>query len=210
MSKLELLLQAAMFVDRRETELCDHGYASPNTNFRQQQQRQQQRRPKRRTVSSSSSTAGGTGIRSLHNELEKNRRANLRHCLERLRDSIPTHGPSDKNTTLQLLKRAKQHIMKLEEENQTREQQRKKLLEQGRQLSEHLKRRDSVGSSCSSSASSSPTYQLDNVNTSPSPTFRQSLQFLGASDTASSAPSVSDNDDVDIMGSTSDYDEYSR
>jgi MAX dimerization protein len=193
-TSLEILLQAAMYLERRDTELVDHGYASPITSYHQRQR--QQRRPKQRTTSWSSQ---GSGIRSLHNELEKNRRANLRNCLERLRDSIPAHGASTKNTTLQLLKRAKQHIMKLEEENAAFEQQRRKLQEQRRQLNEHIsgKRRDSVGGSSVSSEGSSPWFG------GASPQFD--------TDSVGSAPSVSDSDDVDITGSSSESDDvYGR
>jgi MAX dimerization protein len=56
-------------------------------------------------------------FRTAHNELEKTRRANLRSCLERLKDMVPTGGcgagsdsTSPRNTTLSLLTRARNYI----------------------------------------------------------------------------------------------------
>merc|ERR1711981_1145936 len=40
------------------------------------------------------------GNRSTHNELEKNRRAHLRNCLEKLKDIVPVGGDSSRHTTL--------------------------------------------------------------------------------------------------------------
>ena len=49
-------------------------------------------------------------FRSTHNELEKNRRAHLRHCLEKLKDIVPVRADSSRHTTLGLLKEAKLFI----------------------------------------------------------------------------------------------------
>lgn len=48
--------------------------------------------------------------RSTHNELEKNRRAHLRHCLEKLKDIVPVGADSSRHTTLGLLNKAKHFI----------------------------------------------------------------------------------------------------
>ncbi len=48
--------------------------------------------------------------RSTHNELEKNRRAHLRNCLEKLKDLVPLGGDSSRHTTLGLLNKAKHFI----------------------------------------------------------------------------------------------------
>lgn len=45
--------------------------------------------------------------RSTHNELEKNRRAHLRNCLEKLKDIVPVGSDSSRHTTLGLLNKAK-------------------------------------------------------------------------------------------------------
>ena len=49
-------------------------------------------------------------FRSTHNELEKNRRAHLRNCLEKLKDIVPVGGDSSRHTTLGLLNKAKLFI----------------------------------------------------------------------------------------------------
>ncbi|CAJ0951959.1 unnamed protein product, partial [Mesorhabditis belari] len=48
--------------------------------------------------------------RTAHNELEKNRRANLKDCLETLKSLVPDSPDAAKNTTLALLTRAHDHI----------------------------------------------------------------------------------------------------
>ncbi len=48
--------------------------------------------------------------RSTHNELEKNRRAHLRHCLEKLKDIVPLGADTSRHTTLGLLNKAKHFI----------------------------------------------------------------------------------------------------
>lgn len=192
---IDLLLRAAVFIEneKKDTELRDHGYASPRTSFQQRQQR----KPKQRTTSWSQSSGG----RSLHNELEKNRRANLRSCLERLRDTIPAHGPSAKNTTLQLLKRAKVHIMNLEEQHRSYKEMIARLTEQQRELNEHLRQ--------GSFRAEPEAFQLRGAS-GVSDSFGVSAAFLNDSDSSSSPASVSDSDDVDIMGSASESDDYGR
>ncbi|XP_024610720.1 max dimerization protein 4, partial [Neophocaena asiaeorientalis asiaeorientalis] len=56
-------------------------------------------------------------LRSSHNELEKHRRAKLRLYLEQLKQLVPLGPDSTRHTTLSLLKRAKMHIKKLEEQD---------------------------------------------------------------------------------------------
>lgn len=55
------------------------------------------------------------GNRSTHNELEKNRRAHLRTCLEALKDVVPLESDSSRHTTLGLLTNSKSYIKKLED-----------------------------------------------------------------------------------------------
>ena len=54
-------------------------------------------------------------FRSTHNELEKNRRAHLRSCLENLKDLVPVGADSSRHTTLGLLNKAK-HFIKVRTE----------------------------------------------------------------------------------------------
>lgn len=58
------------------------------------------------------------GNRSTHNELEKNRRAHLRTCLEKLKEVVPLESDSSRHTTLGLLTKAKGFIKTLEERDQ--------------------------------------------------------------------------------------------
>ncbi|XP_061643259.1 max dimerization protein 3 isoform X1 [Phyllopteryx taeniolatus] len=97
---IQVLLRAAEFLERRERE-AEHGYASllppsPTLSYKISKQ-------KSRKIS-----AGGN--RSVHNELEKNRRAQLRQCLEQLKKQVPLASDSMRNTTLNLLRRAQLHI----------------------------------------------------------------------------------------------------
>jgi len=80
--------------------------------------------------------------RTAHNELEKTRRANLRSCLDRLKDMVPTGGGSDttspRNTTLSLLTRARNYIQTLENTNQAIIAEKRRLQDQQRLMRRHL------------------------------------------------------------------------
>uniref|UniRef100_A0A803VWR0 MAX interactor 1, dimerization protein n=1 Tax=Ficedula albicollis TaxID=59894 RepID=A0A803VWR0_FICAL len=117
-------------------------------------------------------SSGLPELRSTHNELEKNRRAHLRLCLERLKVLIPLGPDCTRHTTLGLLNKAKAHIKKLEEaerrsqhqlENLEREQRfLKRRLEQlqGPQEIERI-RMDSIGSTISSDHSDSEREEIE-------------------------------------------------
>ncbi|XP_056140105.1 max dimerization protein 3 isoform X2 [Lampris incognitus] len=107
-------------------------------------------------------SAGGN--RSVHNELEKNRRAQLRHCLEQLKQQVPLSSDSMRNTTLNLLRRAQLHIKKLQEQDERAEQLKDRLRWEQRELRVRLEqlqrgtermRNDSLGSAMSSERSDS-------------------------------------------------------
>jgi len=82
--------------------------------------------------------------RTAHNELEKTRRANLRNCLDRLKDMVPTSGAggsdstSPRNTTLSLLTRARNYIQTLENTNQAIIAEKRRLQDQQRLMRRHL------------------------------------------------------------------------
>merc|ERR1711874_52742 len=105
---IETLLQAAEYIERRERE-AEHGYASslPSSDQNQIISNKNQRLK--------NSTKKAHGSRSTHNELEKNRRAHLRSCLENLKDLVPVGADSSRHTTLGLLNKAKHFIKNLEE-----------------------------------------------------------------------------------------------
>ncbi len=49
-------------------------------------------------------------FRDAHNQLEKNRRANLRNYLDKLKSVLPADQESTRDTTLSLLTRARNYI----------------------------------------------------------------------------------------------------
>ncbi|XP_037659689.1 max-interacting protein 1 isoform X3 [Choloepus didactylus] len=175
MINVQRLLEAAEFLERRERE-CEHGYASmsfpsiPSPRLQHSKPPRRLSRAQKHNSSGSSSTS--TANRSTHNELEKNRRAHLRLCLERLKVLIPLGPDCTRHTTLGLLNKAKAHIKKLEEverksqhqlENLEREQRfLKRRLEQlqGPQEMERI-RMDSIGSTISSDRSDSEREEIE-------------------------------------------------
>ncbi|TNM98619.1 hypothetical protein fugu_013183 [Takifugu bimaculatus] len=151
---IQVLLRAAEFLERKERE-AEHGYASvlplsPD-------------HPDKRSKQKSKKMSGG-GNRVVHNELEKNRRAQLRQCLEQLKKQVPLSSDSVRNTTLNLLRRAQLHIKKLQEQDELAQQMKGRLRWQQRELRVRLEqlqrssermRNDSQGSSMSSERSDS-------------------------------------------------------
>ncbi|KAH9489688.1 Max dimerization protein 1 [Bulinus truncatus] len=127
MHSIEQLLQAADFIERRDRE-AEHGYASTLPMPDELNYNSSKRRSKSKKSQSN---------RSTHNELEKNRRAHLRHCLERLKDLVPLGVDSSRHTTLGLLTKARTFIKNLEEK------ERKAILlrDQLERENRHLRRR---------------------------------------------------------------------
>lgn len=85
------------------------------------------------------------GNRSTHNELEKNRRAHLRTCLERLKEVVPLESDSSRHTTLGLLTKAKGFIKTLEERDQKQQMQIAELLARQRYLRSRLEQGNAGG-----------------------------------------------------------------
>ncbi|CAI5651181.1 unnamed protein product [Oreochromis niloticus] len=149
---VQMLIEAAEYLDRRERE-AEHGYASmpPFISSRERESLKRKSKSKKNTSS-----------RSTHNEMEKNRRAHLRLCLERLKSLVPLGPDANRHTTLSLLMKAKDHIKRLEES----ERKAQHTLEQLQREQRHLQRRleqlgvertrmDSTGSTRSSDKSDS-------------------------------------------------------
>jgi MAX dimerization protein len=106
---IDAILKAADYIERQERE-AEHGYAI-SRHFETTEH------VRRRRLSTSACRLGKSttnGLRSSHNELEKNRRAYLRNCLERLKDVVPLGHDTTRHTTLQLLTDAKLLIKQLE------------------------------------------------------------------------------------------------
>ncbi|XP_029466210.1 max-interacting protein 1 isoform X2 [Rhinatrema bivittatum] len=171
MINIQRLLEAAEYLERRERE-CEHGYASTCPTALSLNPSPLQRESQARMRSKKHSPGPGTTTRSTHNELEKNRRAHLRLCLERLKVLIPLGPDCTRHTTLGLLNKAKAHIKKLEEaerkgqhqlENLEREQRfLKRRLEQLQSTQEMERiRMDSIGSITSSDRSDSEREEIE-------------------------------------------------
>uniref|UniRef100_A0A8I3WUS5 MAX dimerization protein 4 n=1 Tax=Callithrix jacchus TaxID=9483 RepID=A0A8I3WUS5_CALJA len=149
LNSLLILLEAAEYLERRERE-AEHGYASVlpfDGDFA------------REKTKAAGLVRKAPNNRSSHNELEKHRRAKLRLYLEQLKQLVPLGPDSTRHTTLSLLKRAKVHIKKLEEQDRRalsiKEQLRqehcflKRRLEQLSVQSVERVRTDSTGSAVS-------------------------------------------------------------
>ncbi|XP_039624361.1 max dimerization protein 1 [Polypterus senegalus] len=158
---VQMLLEAADYLERRERE-AEHGYASMlpyNSSSGGKERDSAKRRNKAKKNSSS---------RSTHNEMEKNRRAHLRLCLERLKSLVPLGPDSNRHTTLSLLMKAKVHIKKLEESDKRAQHQIDQLQREQRHLRRRLEqlgvdrvRMDSMGSAVSSEKSDSDQEEID-------------------------------------------------
>merc|ERR1712066_604381 len=164
---IETLLQAAEYIERRERE-AEHGYASslPSPTEYQINTHKIQRLNK--------NTKKPQGSRSTHNELEKNRRAHLRSCLENLKDLVPVGADSSRHTTLGLLNKAKHFIKNLEERDKKslsakellhREQRylRRRLELLSEEVGVDIHKRRSISESSSSSVSSIQSSESDDV-----------------------------------------------
>ncbi|XP_044910271.1 max dimerization protein 1 isoform X3 [Prionailurus viverrinus] len=149
---IQMLLEAADYLERRERE-AEHGYASMLP-YNNKDRDALKRRNKSKKNNSSS--------RSTHNEMEKNRRAHLRLCLEKLKGLVPLGPESNRHTTLSLLTKAKLHIKKLEDCDRKAIHQIDQLQREQRHLKRQLEklgieriRMDSIGSTVSSERSDS-------------------------------------------------------
>ncbi|KAM5228410.1 max dimerization protein 1 isoform 2-T2 [Ctenodactylus gundi] len=155
---IQMLLEAADYLERRERE-AEHGYASMSP-YNNKDRDALKRRSKSRKNNSSS--------RSTHNEMEKNRRAHLRLCLEKLKGLVPLGPESSRHTTLSLLTKAKLHIKKLEDCDRRAVHQIDQLQREQRHLKRQLEklgiermRMDSIGSAVSSERSDSDREEID-------------------------------------------------
>ncbi|RUS90233.1 hypothetical protein EGW08_002014 [Elysia chlorotica] len=128
MNSIAQLIQAAEFIDRRERE-AEHGYASTLPMPDEYTYTPSKRRSKSKK---------SQGNRSTHNELEKNRRAHLRHCLERLKDLVPLGVDSSRHTTLGLLTKARSFIKNLEDKERKAMLLRDQLERENRRLKRRL------------------------------------------------------------------------
>ncbi|XP_020854224.1 max dimerization protein 3 isoform X2 [Phascolarctos cinereus] len=116
-SSIQVLLQAAEYLDRRERE-AEHGYASLCPTHNLGPVNRGRRRPKA--------------------PRDSLRRAQLRRCLEQLKQQMPLSTDCARYTTLSLLRRARLHIQKLEEQEQRARRLKDRLRSEQRSLRERL------------------------------------------------------------------------
>merc|ERR1712066_1179665 len=129
------LLQAAEYLDRRERE-AEHGYATTLPSPGEEDFHQNT--TTKNSTRLNKNTKKPQGNRSTHNELEKNRRAHLRNCLEKLKDIVPVGGDSSRHTTLGLLNKAKHFIKSLEDKERKGTTHKDNLLREQRYLRRRL------------------------------------------------------------------------
>ncbi|KAM4819595.1 max dimerization protein 3 [Thomomys bottae] len=129
-SSIQVLLQAAEFLERRERE-AEHGYASLCPHRSPGPGPGRRKRP----LQAPGALDGG---RSVHNELEKRRRAQLKRCLEQLKQQMPLGSDCARFTTLSLLRRARMHIQRLEEQEMRAQRLKEQLRSQQRRLCRRL------------------------------------------------------------------------
>ncbi|XP_077311192.1 max-interacting protein 1 isoform X1 [Lithobates pipiens] len=212
LDNVQILLEAASYLERvdQERKKCEHGYASTYPSPDDSDLlRLKSRRLKSKRCSNS---LGSSTNRSTHNELEKNRRAHLRLCLERLKSLIPLEPDSSRHTTLGLLNKAKVHIKKLEETSRKGQHQLDTLEREQRYLKRRLEqlqtgqepervRTDSVGSTMSSERSDSEREEIE--------VDIESTEFSPLEVDSSSSTSISDLDDHNSMQSAASDEGYS-
>ncbi|KAI4821227.1 max dimerization protein 1 isoform X2 [Gymnodraco acuticeps] len=148
---VQMLIEAAEYLERRERE-AEHGYASMPPFISSGETESLKRKSKSKKNTSS---------RSTHNEMEKNRRANLRLCLERLKSLVPLGKDANRHTTLSLLMKAREHIKRLEESDRRAQHTMDQLQRERRHLRRRLEqlgvertRMDSTGSTQSDKSDS--------------------------------------------------------
>lgn len=205
------LLQAAEYLERRERE-AEHGYASSLPMPSSMENDYNSHFGGSPTPSSASSTNNATsrpikikknqGSRSTHNELEKNRRAQLRTCLEKLKDLVPLGPESARHTTLGLLTRAKHFIKTLEERDRRHLQHKDQLNREQRFLRRKLEQL--IDGSPSSSTSSSSSSQMNKRRANSLSECSTSTNGSSASSLTSSVSSETGiaafYDEVDVIG----------
>ncbi|XP_029173330.1 max dimerization protein 4-like [Nylanderia fulva] len=213
------LLQAAEYIERRERE-AEHGYAStmpiPDD---------------MRTVTKRPKTKKSQGSRTTHNELEKNRRAHLRTCLEKLKLLVPLGPETSRHTTLGLLTKAKRFIKNLEERDRKHIIHKEQLSREHRFLRRRLEQLTSqtglhglhalhglhglstsaptgsaTAAAAAAAAAASAAMLSKRRSISECSLGTASTSSTGSSinsDRSAGSPSVSESDEVDVIGYTS-------
>uniref|UniRef100_UPI00358F65A5 max-interacting protein 1-like isoform X1 n=1 Tax=Myxine glutinosa TaxID=7769 RepID=UPI00358F65A5 len=166
-ANIERLIEAAEYLERRERE-AEHGYASLLPAACDNKRARSGKKTATCRISQKVEDGFGWNMvdRFMHNELEKNRRAQLRTCLERLKAIVPLGTDNSRHTTLGLLNNAKMLIKRLEEQERRSQHMKEQLSREQRFLRRRLEqlepgverpRADSLGSTASTHFSTSST-----------------------------------------------------
>ncbi|XP_034233795.1 max-interacting protein 1-like [Thrips palmi] len=139
------------------------------------------------------------GDRTTHNELEKNRRAHLRNCLEKLKEIVPLGNDSARHTTLGLLTKAKSFIKTLERQERKNSSHKDQLRREQRYLGRRL---EQLGGSYAT-ALAMHGMQPTNVSKRRSVSECSTSTVSSTSSVSSSVSSISESDEVDVIGYTS-------
>ncbi|KAM8880051.1 max dimerization protein 4 isoform 2-T2 [Spinachia spinachia] len=170
LNSLLILLEAAEYLERRDRE-AEHGYASVL--------------PYRSDFSSKKTKASSMSRKPLNN-----RRAKLRLYLEQLKKLVPLGPDSTRHTTLSLLKRAKMHIKKLEEQDKKALNTKEQLQREHRYLKRRLEQLSVSGSV--------ERTRTDSLGSTISTDSEQEVDIEGMEFTPVEADSVDSISDVEV------------
>uniref|UniRef100_A0A3B4Z2F6 MAX dimerization protein 4 n=1 Tax=Stegastes partitus TaxID=144197 RepID=A0A3B4Z2F6_9TELE len=182
LNSLLILLEAAEYLERRDRE-AEHGYASV-------------------LPYSSDFSRKKTKASPISRKTQNNRRAKLRLYLEQLKKLVPLGPDSTRHTTLSLLKRAKMHIKKLEEQDRKALNMKEQLQREHRYLKRRLEQLSVSGSV--------ERIRTDSMGSTISTDSEQEVDIEGMEFTpgeADSVDSVSDGEEEDhysLQSSSSD------
>ncbi|XP_037620529.1 max dimerization protein 4 isoform X2 [Sebastes umbrosus] len=169
LNSLLILLEAAEYLERRDRE-AEHGYASVL--------------PYMSDFSSKKTKASPISRKS-----QNNRRAKLRLYLEQLKKLVPLGPDSTRHTTLSLLKRAKMHIKKLEEQDKKALNTKEQLQREHRYLKRRLEQLSVSGSV--------ERIRTDSMGSTISTDSEQEVDIEGMEFTPGEADSVDSISDVE-------------
>uniref|UniRef100_A0A3Q3CPH2 MAX dimerization protein 4 n=2 Tax=Haplochromini TaxID=319058 RepID=A0A3Q3CPH2_HAPBU len=182
LNSLLILLEAAEYLERRDRE-AEHGYASV-------------------LPYSAEFSRKKTKASPISKKTQNNRRAKLRLYLEQLKKLVPLGPDSTRHTTLSLLKRAKMHIKKLEEQDRKALNVKEQLQREHRYLKRRLEQLSVSGSV--------ERIRTDSMGSTISTDSEQEVDIEGMEFTpveADSVDSISDGEEEDqysLQSSSSD------
>jgi MAX dimerization protein len=199
------LIEAAEFIKAQEAEKAarqraEHGYACSTAPLppvcRPSPPAGKPSRRHRRSSRRSSFTLLTSSGRSTHNELEKNRRAQLRSCFDRLKEVVPCH--SGRHTTQGLLINAQQLIKSLEQKMRLGAETKCELEESQRRLKQRLAQ---LTANTYRSGPSGPAGGC-HASLSRSPTSSESTRSSSSASFSYSPSPSSDYEPIDVIGSS--------